>query len=310
MATLVTGASGFIGTRLLGELDRLNVKTVGRTSVLGTGSHMQITVGPDTDYGEYLAEVTRVIHCSARVHVMNDQAANPLDEFRTINVHATLNLAQQAARAGVKRFIYLSSIKVNGESTTNRQPFKADDPANPQDPYGQSKYEAEVALRQLAKDTGLEVVIIRPPMVYGPDVKGNMRSLMKLVSKGLPLPLGGIKNSRSLVAVDNLVSLIKVAMTHPKAANQTFLVSDGEDLSTYDLIREIAKGLNKRISLVPIPVTLLSKLLSVVGKGAIADRLFGSLQVDITKTKELLDWEPPISVEEGIRRMCEGHKGE
>lgn len=310
MSIVVTGANGFIGGSLLDSLDKFSVKTIGRISVKGVPNHMQTTIAPDSDFGDFLAGVTCIIHCAARVHVMNDTTANPLEEFRRTNVDATKNLARQAAQAGVKRFIFISSIKVNGESTTNKAAFTPDDQPDPQDPYGQSKYEAEVALRQLAQDTGLEVVIIRPPVVYGPGVKGNMRSLIKLVGKGVPLPLGGIKNARSLVAVDNLVSLIKVAMTHPRAANQTFLVSDGEDISTSDLIREIAKCLNKRISLLPLPVALFSKLLTFAGKGAIADRLFGSLQVDISKTKELLDWEPPISVEEGIKRMCQGHQSE
>lgn len=310
MRLVLTGASGFIGSAVLAALDGNEVRTVGRSPVPNSSYHLNTDLCQLADLSDLLTGVDCMIHCAARAHIMNDSSCNPLEEFRKINVNATLKLARQAAKTGVKRFIYISSIKVNGESTTNKTAFTPDDQPNPQDPYGQSKYEAEVALRQLAQETGLEVVIIRPPMVYGPGVKGNMRSLMRLVSKGLPLPLGGIKNARSLVAVDNLVSLIKVTMTHPNAANQTFLVSDGEDLSTSDLVSKIALGLNKGTFLLPIPVVVFSKLLILAGKGAIADRLFGSLQVDLTKTKKLLHWEPSFSVQEGIKRMCQGHLSE
>lgn len=305
MSILVTGASGFIGRSLLASLDQVAVKTIGRISVLGVQNHMQATIAPDTDYGDFLVGVTCLIHCAARVHVMNEASANLLNEFRRTNVDATVNLARKAAQAGVKRFIFISSIKVNGESTTNKAAFTPDDQSDPQDPYGQSKHEAEVALRHLAQETGLEVVIIRPPMVYGPGVKGNMHSLIQLVSKGVPLPFGGINNARSLVSVDNLVSLIRVAIEHPKAANQTFLVSDGEDLSTSAIFRYIALAMNKRLMLIPAPVKMISSTFKMLGKGKVADRLFGSLEVDISKTRKMLKWEPQISVEEGFKRMCQ-----
>lgn len=233
---------------------------------------------------------------------MDDPSADPLTEFRRVNVEGTLNLARQAAAAGVQRFIFISSIKVNGEETAPGDAFTASDVPAPQDPYGLSKFEAEEGLRSLAQQTGMEVVIIRPPLVYGPSVKGNFASMIKLVQKGLPLPLGAIHNKRSLVGIDNLVDLIIRCIDHPAAANQTFLASDGVDLSTTELLRSVVKAMGKPSRLVPVPASLLQTGAGLLGKKAMAQRLLGSLQVDISKTREVLGWEPPYTVEEGLRR--------
>jgi len=236
---------------------------------------------------------------------MKDELADPLAEYRLVNVEGTLNLARQAAAAGIKRFIYISSIKVNGESTPLGKPFLSSDIPEPEDPYGVSKREAEQGLMQLAADTGMEVVIIRPPLVYGPGVKGNFATMIKLIDKGLPLPLGAVHNKRSLVGVDNLVDLIIRCIDHPAAANQVFLAGDGEDLSTTELLRGVANAMGKPARLIPVPVGLLQLSATLLGKEAVAQRLLGSLRVDITKTCELLDWRPPYTVEEGLQRCFE-----
>jgi len=246
--------------------------------------------------------IDTIIHCAARVHVMSEQALDPFLEFRKVNVHATLSLARQAAAAGVRRFIFISSIKVNGETTVAGGSFYPSDVPAPEDPYAISKLEAERGLMQLAHETGMEVVVIRPPMVYGPGVKGNFASLIKLIAKGLPLPLGAIHNKRSLVAIDNLVDLIIRCIDHPAAANQVFLAGDGEDLSTAELVSSVAEAMGRSVRLIPVPVSLLSLAATLLGKQEVARRLLGSLQVDISKTREVLGWEPPVSVKEGLRR--------
>lgn len=237
---------------------------------------------------------------------MNETSVDALAEFRKVNVEGTLRLAQRAAESGVKRFIFISSIKVNGESTLPGKPFKSDDHPNPLDPYGVSKYEAEEALKQLGRDTGMEVVIIRPPLVYGPGVKANFLSMLRWLNKGIPLPLGAIRNQRSLVAIGNLVSLIVTCIDHPAAANQTFLACDGEDLSTTQLLRRLSKALGKPARLLPLPEWLLKLAASTVGKQAVAQRICGSLQVDINKNRELLGWIPPINMDKAMRQTA-GH---
>lgn len=245
-----------------------------------------------------LAGVDAVVHLAARVHVMREAAADPLAEFRRVNVAASLKLAREAARAGVRRFVYLSSVKVNGESGT----FTEGDRPAPEDAYGISKHEAEVGLRQIADETGLEVVIIRPPLVYGPGVRANFRALMRAVARGIPLPLGAIDNRRSLVAVDNLADFTLTCIDHPAAAGELFLVSDGEDLSTTDLIRRMARAMGRPARLIPVPAPVLMAAAALVGKRDAARRLTESLQVDISKARQLLNWVPPISVDEGLRR--------
>jgi nucleoside-diphosphate-sugar epimerase len=233
---------------------------------------------------------------------MHDTSENPLEAFREVNVRGTLNLAQQAAEAGVKRFIFISSIKVNGEFTGPGHPFTEADTPNPQDAYGVSKHEAEQGLCQIAAATGMEVVVIRPPLVYGPGVKANFASLMRAVKRGWPLPLGAIHNQRSLVALDNLVDFIITCITHPQAANQTFLISDGEDLSTTDLVRRMAQVAGVPARLVPVPVWALEGAGRILGKGDAVQRLCGSLQIDSSKARKILCWEPKISLQEGLRR--------
>ena len=249
-----------------------------------------------------LSEVKVLIHVAARVHIMNDDSVDPLTEFRKVNTHGTLELAKQAAKSGVKRFIFLSSIKVNGESTTGRLPFHNKDEHKPEDPYGISKSEAESQLLSLAKDTGMEVVIIRPPLVYGPGVKANFNSLMSLVNKGFPLPFGLIDgNQRSLVSVYNLVDLIITCIDHPKAVNQVFLVSDDSDVSTSGMVKEMSKALGVNRFQIPVPVWAYKLISKVTGKQLIFDRLIGSLQLDITHTKKTLQWKPSLTISQGLK---------
>lgn len=261
----------------------------------------------ETDWTVALRNVEQVVHLAARVHVMTDKNPDPLVEFRRVNVEGTAVLARQAAAAGVRRFVYLSSVKVNGEFTKPGHPFTADDLPAPEDPYGVSKYEAEQLLRQIADETGMEVVIIRPPLVYGPGVKANFESMMRWLARGVPLPLAAVtENRRSLVALDNLVDLIMTCLNHPVAANQTFLVSDGEDLSTAQLLKRMGAAMGKPARLFYMPPTLLKLGATVFNKPGIYQRLCGSLQLDITKTRQLLGWTPTVSVDEGLRRAAEG----
>lgn len=258
-----------------------------------------------TKWTEPLARVSGVIHLAARVHAVRDFSADPLAEFRRVNVEGTLNLARQSVANGVRRFIFISSIKVNGEGTPLDQPYSADDVPSPLDPYGISKHEAELGLMRLAETTGLEVVIIRPVLVYGPGVKANFLSMMRWLHKGIPLPLSSIHNLRSFVALDNLVDLIITTLHHPAAANQTFLVSDGEDLSTPTLLRQMAAALGIRSRLFPMPTSVLRFGARVLGKADFAQRLCGSLQVDIKKTRRLLGWAPPVSVDDALERTAQ-----
>ena len=269
----------------------------------------QVQVGdllPTTDWGLALQGVDEVVHCAARVHVMQDDATDQLQAYREVNVYGTLNLARQAAQAGVRRFVFVSSIKVNGEATQPGHPFTADDVPAPLDPYGVSKLEAEQGLREIEAQTGMEVVIVRPPLVYGPGVKANFASMMRCLARGIPLPLGAIQNARSMVALDNLVDLLVTCVKHPAAAGQIFLVSDGEDVSTTELLRRTALAMGKKPFLLPIPAFVLEWGTALLGKRDVAQRLCGSLQLDINKTRQLLDWTPPVSVDEGLHRATEG----
>ncbi|WP_421911066.1 UDP-glucose 4-epimerase family protein [Marinobacter sp.] len=311
---LVTGATGFVGgpliTRLAAE-PGFEVWGAARAK-RGDSPFAFIAVGEidgDTDWSEALQGQRVVVHAAARAHIMDDSAADPLTEFRRVNVGGTLNLARQAAEAGIRRFVFISSIKVNGEQTVSGKCFTASDTPAPEDPYGTSKLEAEQGLQQIAQETGMEVVIIRPPLIYGPGVKGNFSSMNKLVSTGFPLPLGAIHNKRSLIALDNLVDLIVTCIDHPSAANQVFLAGDGEDLSTSELLRRVGIAMGKPARLLPVPAALLQFGATVLGKKAMAQRLLGSLQVDISKTRHMLDWEPPVSVDEGLRRCFKKDQG-
>lgn len=304
----LTGGTGFLGGALFNVLKGENLKCFGRNAPLGLteNAFYHGLVSDKADFSAFVQDTNVLIHCAARVHIMHDNASNPLQEFREVNTHGTLKLAQQAADAGVKRFIFISSIKVNGESTELGFPFKADDNFIPTDPYGRSKYEAEVGLREIASETGMEVVIIRPPLVYGPGVKANFAAMMKWVNKGIPLPLGGIKeNRRSLVSLDNLVSLIITCIDKPNAGNETFLVSDDDDISTSQLLSNMASAFDTPNRLLPIPSACITLAAKLIGKPAISQRLCGSLQVDISKTKELLNWQPPYSTAECMKKTAD-----
>lgn len=309
-ALLVTGANGFVGAAVCRHALTTGRPVRGAVRTPASISPHEITVrdmDAHTDWTEALRGCHAVVHAAARVHVMNETSADPLSEFRRVNVEGSLNLARQAAAAGVKRFVFVSSIKVNGEGTEAGHAYTAGDAPAPKDAYGVSKAEAEHGLRRIATDTGLDVVIVRPPLVYGPGVKANFRSLMLAVSRGLPLPLGSVSgNRRSLVALDNLADLLLVCADHPAAAGQTFLVSDGEDLSTAELLRRMGRALNRPARLLPCPPSLLQMGAQLVGKAAIAQRLLGNLQVDIAHTRATLGWAPPVGVDEGLRRAAAG----
>lgn len=302
----LTGSTGFVGgavlRRLVVEGSAVTVALRQEPSAMAEGVNVvRFDAFETTSWVQTLSEIDVVIHSAARVHVMSDVEADPLSAFRKVNVDGTLNLARQAAEAGVKRFIFVSSIKVNGEGTPPGHPYTADDVPAPADSYGVSKMEAEQGLHEIASRTGMEVVIIRPVLVYGPGVRANFLNMMRWLDKQVPLPFGSIRNSRSLVALDNLVDLIVASIHHPAAANQTFLVSDGEDLSTTQLLSRMARALGKKPRLLPVPSWLLKAAANLLGKRSLSQRLCGSLQVDITKTRELLQWEPPVSVDVGLK---------
>ena len=305
-SVLVTGANGFVGNVLCGQLvtQGYSVKAAVRltdVSIENVNIFVSGNVDAATDWSTALNSISTVIHLAARVHVMNDPATDRLAAFRKVNVDATFNLARQAASAGVKRFIFMSSVKVNGEFTEVGKPFTEELLANPQDAYGISKHEAEQGLFEIAQQTGMEVVIIRPPLVYGVGVKANFASMMRVVKRGIPLPLGAIHNKRSFVYVGNLVSLIVRCVDHPAAANQVFLVSDGHDLSTTELLQGCAVALGVKAKLLPVPQKLIEVGAAMLGKQNVVQRLCGNLQVDITKAQTLLDWVPPFSVEQGLK---------
>lgn len=314
---LVTGSNGLLGNRVVRKLaddcpldgvvaasrhhDLVWPKRV-RNAIVGD-------LSSTTDWTASLEGVDAIVHCAARVHVMQDNAADPLSAHRKVNVDGALNLARQAANTGVRRFVFVSSIKVNGESTLPGKPFCADDEPAPIDPYGVSKLEAELGLRELASKTSMELVIVRPPIVYGLGVKANFASMMQWVARGIPLPLGSIHNRRSMVALDNLVDLLVACISHPAAAGQTFLVSDGEDVSTTELLRRTAAAMGKPSRLIPVPKVLLSFGAYLLGKRDFAQRLCGSLQVDITKTCKILDWKPPLTLDQGLKKAVVGFAG-
>ena len=344
MKVLITGANGFIGHTLCNKMleEEWHVRGSVRSEKCLTSLPVGIeavqveSIGPDTDWSDALAGVNTVVHLAAKVHMVNDTVANPLDAFRLVNMDGTERLAKMAAKAGVKRFIYISSVKVNGESTGNksrdqgknryqvwgcsgqgtgkreelevrgqedelREVFSEKDVPDPRDPYAVSKWVAEQVLNDIGENGGLEIVILRPPLVYGPDVKTNFLRLLKLVERGIPLPLVNNNNRRSLIYLGNLVDAIVACIVHPKAAGQTYLVSDGEDVSTPELIRKIAVALGCPARLFPFPLSLMHLAGKLSGKSAEVDRLVGSLCVDSSKIAHELDWRPPFTMEQGLR---------
>lgn len=312
MKILVSGATGFVGRALIDKLifDRIYepiaaVRKIQKNNffncpMLQIGELNQITTS-----SSFKNNIDVVVHAAARVNVMKDNFPDPLAEFRRVNVEGTMQLARQAATAGVKRFIFLSSIKVNGKFSIPGHPFTPNQVSAPDDPYGVSKHEAEMGLKALSGETGMEVVIIRLPLVYGPGVKSNFLSMMNWLQRGIPLPLGGVtKNRRSFIFLGNLVDMIVACINHPAAANQTFLVSDDEDLSTAELLERLALALGRPSKLIAVPAVLITLGAKLIGRSDISQRLCGSLQVDIKKTKDLLDWSPPVSVDEGFRQTA------
>lgn len=303
---IITGANGFVGSSLFDRVNKLDQYIVSGT----VRSHSQQknifpigNINSSTDWSEVLRDQHIVIHTAARAHVMKDKSVDPLAEYRSVNVGASLKLAEQAAKAGVKRFIFISSIKANGEGREDKHAYSYNDMLAPEDEYGVSKAEAEVGLKKIATKTGMEMVIIRPTLIYGPGVKGNFSLLMRLASRGLPLPLGAIHNYRSMVALENLIDLIVTSIDHPKAANETFLVSDDQDVSTTELLHKMAYAFGKKAKLIPIPMSWLIGGATLFGKKAMVDRLCGSLQVDITHTKETLGWKPPVTMEQQLAKI-------
>ena len=308
---LVTGAGGFIGRAVCTDLQLRGHHVLGalrqRDAARESASVDYVGMGhmdESTDWSSALAGTDCVVHLAARVHLMNDTAQDPLAEFRRLNVDLTMNLARQAASAGVRRFVFVSSVKVNGENTPFGQPFTAEDTPHPTDAYGISKLEAEQSLKQLAESTGMEVVIIRPVLVYGPGVRANFYQMMEWLRRGVPLPLKALDNQRSMVAIDNLVDMIATCLSHPSAANQTFLVSDGEDLTVSELMQRTSMALGRRARLLAMPVVFLKFVGRIFGKQAIIHRLCEPLQVDIMKSRLLLNWIPPVTVDVALKKTA------
>ena len=306
MRFLVTGANGFVGQYLCAELLRQgqSVRAAVRSASPPIDNIEVAVVGAidgEINWANALRDIDVVIHLAARVHVMKDEAADPLAEFLRVNMQGTANLAYQAAAAGVKRLVYVSSIKVNGERTTETQPFAESDKPNPQDAYATSKWRAEQVLQRIAQESGLEVVIVRPPLVYGPAVKGNFIRLLKAVDKGIPLPLASVRNKRSLIYLGNLADALILCASHPAAAGKTYLVRDGEDVSMPELVRQMAIGLGRPARLFPLPVSLLRGLGRLFGKLASVERVVGSLRVNDNLIRKELGWKPRFTLQQGLQ---------
>lgn len=316
MRVLVTGATGFVGQALLAGLlvKKFSVSAlVRRENNLLSEEVTKIRGGDLTDVHDWQSvfhNIEAVIHVAGRAHIVHDDVADPLAEFRKVNTTITLELAKQAAAAGVKRFIYISSIKVNGEATSRGMVFRADDTHIPTDHYGLSKYEAEQGLLAVAAETGMEVVMIRPPLVYGPGVRANFASMIRWMQRGIPLPFGAIDNRRSFIALDNLVSFIIHCIDHPKAANEIFLISDGEDVSTTVLLQKMSKALGKKSCLMPVPERWLRLVAKILGREDEAGKVLNSLQVDSSKARDVLGWKPVITMDEQLHKTAEWYLSE
>ena len=309
---VVSGANGFIGQAFLEHCvanSKLELRGVVRRADVDLPRGVELICVPaltdQTGWTKAMRGADVVVHTAARVHQMRKPDTDPRVVFRRVNVDATLALARAAVGVGVRRFVYLSSIKVNGESTLPGRPFRIDDPPAPVDAYAISKNEAELGLQEISVQTGMEVVVIRPVLVYGPRVRANFLRMMRAIHRGIPLPLGSIMNARSLVAIDNLVDMMATCVAHPSAANRTFFVSDGEDLSTTELLRRIAAALGRPPRLVRVPQRVVEGLLRLAGKGELADRICGFLQVDISATEHVLGWRPRMSVNDALARTAE-----
>ncbi|WP_428845577.1 UDP-glucose 4-epimerase family protein [Enterovibrio norvegicus] len=307
----VTGGTGFVGRQVVDAATLVGWLSVFQSRLKNerANSFVMPKIDSESDWSSVLNDVDVVVHCAARVHQMNESLTpeETLATYLETNTLGTLNLAKQAADAGVKRFIFISSIKVNGEYTLENEAFNISAQPSPCDSYGVSKYEAEVGLREIAEKTGMDVVIIRPPLVYGPGVKANFLAMMNLVQKRIPLPFGAIRNRRSLVYIENLVSLVILCCEHPNAANKTFLVSDNDDVSTTRMLNEIAKGMGRKSLLIPVPQKAIEFAAKLLGKSHIADRVCGNLQLDISDTMNTLAWKPPFSFEQGIQRTVSAY---
>lgn len=311
---LVTGASGFVGKALCerlaacGHRTRATVRDGAGTGLRGCEVACIPDISADTDWTKALTGVATVIHLAARVHVMHEKAPDALAEFRRVNVAGTERLARSAAANGVKRLVYVSSIKVNGESTCGNDRFAESDAPSPQDPYGISKYEAELALHRIADETGLEVVILRPPLIYGAGVKGNFAQMLKVLARGIPLPLASVRNLRSLVYVGNMVDAAIACAAHPAAAGQTYLVSDGEDVSTPELLRRLGTAMECPAKLFPCPSSWLRLAGRLTGKSEQIGRLQESLRIDSGKIRRQLNWNPPYTLQQGLQATAEWYR--
>lgn len=307
MRVLVSGASGFVGKALCEVLLASGCQVYGTTR----GGNGDLSPGvcrivwDDESSDLALPQIETVVHLAARVHIMQENAADPLAEFRLANVNMTRDFALWAAARGVKRFVFMSTVKVNGEATPIGRAFAADDTPAPENAYAISKLEAEQVLQKVCAETGMEFVVIRPPLVYGPGVQGNFQSMVRWIKRGIPLPLGAISNRRSLVALDNLVDVIRLCLEHPAAANQVFLVSDSETVSTTEMLRKIARAYAIKLRLLPVPQDWMHCAARLLGKSAEADRLLGSLEVDDTKVRNRLSWHPVVTMDEQLRKMAE-----
>lgn len=312
---LITGAGGFVGQALWKEMLHQGWQIRGALHradhwVAGSESLIVGNIDGETDWAETLCDIDVVVHLAARVHVMKDSVADPLAEFLKVNLQGTANLAQQAAQAGVKRLVYVSSVKVNGERTADLLSFTESDPADPQDPYGVSKWQAEQALQRIAEKTGLEIVIVRAPLVYGSEVKGNFIKLLAAIDSGVPLPLAGANNLRSLVYVGNLVDALIACATQPAAAGQTYLISDGEDISMASLVEKIAAALGRHNRSFYFPPALLRAGATLLGRAEQVDRLFGSLRISDKKIRSDLAWSPPYTLEQGLYETAEWYRAQ
>ena len=313
MKFMISGAGGFVGRALCAELFRRGQSVSAavrsdKSSIKNTEVIIVGAIDSKTKWADALCDVDVVIHLAARVHVMREKAADPLAEFLKVNLHGTSNLARQAACFGVKRFVYVSSIKVNGEQTSATQSFTELDEPSPQDFYSISKWQAEQALWRIAQETGLEIVVVRPPLVYGPGVKGNFAQMLAVIAKRFPLPLASVYNRRSLIYVENLVDALIVCATHPVAAGQTYLVCDGEDISTPDLLRQLGYAMGCPAHMLPFPPSWLRMLGKLSGKSEQVERLLGSLQVDSGKIRRDLNWFPPYTLQQGLQATAESYR--